>query len=336
MSFPQNMTVGQIRELVENPGVAIRAPATAVLTIDSRDRVIIDPATGYRIDTTTPYEIYINKQQTLMNGYFTRIAMSEINMQWGIPNVNETNNTLLIQRGAAAGPSTVVDSFQLVLFERFYTPKELAAAIQGLLNNAGGVFGVTTWQCTWQSDANNFAIAETSGTIPFRIKPQNIGFADDLCNLMGFSYPSSEFTVRIVGSFASMQYTPYFDVVSSNITKKQNVRDNGTSFLTGQNLLCRVYLSQPGVNVARDATVPGNDADTSIVGTRPFTLYREYSVPKQIYWDTKEFISVVDLQLVDYKGRTLYSKPQTASLAPPLSFTGDASQYQLTLQVTET
>jgi hypothetical protein len=271
-----------------------------------------------------------------MNGYFTRIAMSEINMQWDIPNVNQTNNTLLLERGAAAGTSTVVDSYKLIVLERFYTPKELATVIQGTLNAAGGVFGVTTWQCTWLSDANNFVIAETSGTIPFRIHPQNVGVADDLCNLMGFSYPSTQFTSRIVGSFACMQYTPYFDVVSDNITKKQNVRDNSTSFLTGQNLLCRVYISQPGIEVARDATVFGNDADTSIIGCRPFTLYREYSTPKQIYWDTKEFINVVDLRIVDYKGRTLYSRPQTATLAPAVSFCGDAAQYQLTLQVTET
>jgi hypothetical protein len=121
------------------------------------------------------------------------------------------------------------------------------------------------------------------------------------------------------------------------LTKKQNVRDNSTSFITGQNLLCRVYLSEPGVTQIRDGTVaPLGDADCPIIGCRPFILYREYSTPKQIYWDTKEFINVIDLRLIDYKGNILYSQDQIATAAAPLSICGDASQYQLTLQVTET
>lgn len=341
-----NMTVGQIRELVENPGTPIRAPATAVMTIDSRDRVKIDRATGYRVDTTGPYEIYINKEMTLMNGYFTRLAMSEINMQWNIPNVigngPQKNNTLLLERGAAAGVSTVTGSYTIVVPQGFYTPKELADYIQTLLNTAA-VFGGGSWRCNWYerglAGGSYFDIAEITGTIFFRIRPENIGSADDLCNMMGFSYPPQEFAESIDGSYACMQYTPYFDVVSSNLTKKQNVRDNSTSFVTGQNLLCRVYLSEPGVSVVRDRTDPADPqaADCSIVGCRPFNLYREYSTPKQIYWDTKEFINVIDLRLVDYKGNTLYARNQSGyTAATSFAFCGDAAQYQLTLQVTET
>jgi hypothetical protein len=346
MSYPMNMTVGQIRELVENPGTPIRPPATAVMTIDSRDRVRIDPATGYRIDTTTPYEVYINKQQTLMNGYFTRIAMSEINMQWNTPNVIGEgpckNNTLLLEQAAdPESTSPVIASVTLTVPQSFYTPLELANVLQLLLNAGAGTFGATDWVVQYNERLNTFGIFfPTAVANPlFRIRPQNIGSADDLCNLMGFSYPPSSFTDAVYGSYASMQYTPYFDVVSDNLTKKQNVRDNSTSFLTGQNLLCRVYLSEPGVNVARDRTVvPGTGAaETTIVGCRPFNLYREYSTPKQIYWDTKEFINVIDLRLVDYKGRTLYSQPQLGSNIDIVTARcGDSSQFQLTLQVTET
>lgn len=347
MSYPQNMTVGQIRELVENPGTPIRPPATAIMTIDSRDRVVIDPATGYRVDTTTPYEIYINKQQTLMNGFFTRIAMSEINMQWNIPNVigtgPQSNNSLRLELAAAPGPGVPTATDVIIASEGFYTPEELAYEVTSKLNAAPGVFGITTWACSWDEKDNTFVLRSNDPTINFRIVPENIGSQDDLCNMMGFSYPSDAFAQIILGSFASMQYTPYFDVVSSNITKKQNVRDNSTSFLTGQNLLCRVYLSEPGIVNVRDRTdavPPVGEADCSIVGCRPFNLYREYSTPKQIYWDTKEFINVIDLRLVDYKGNTLYSQRQTGFLAPPLgtpiSQCGDSSQFQLTLQVTET
>ena len=200
------------------------------------------------------------------------------------------------------------------------------------------MFGVATWGCAWDERNNRFALAETGGTVFFRIRPQNIAQRDDLCNMMGFSYPSSSFGSEVFGSYACMQYTPYFDVVSSNLTKKQNVRDNSTSFVTGQNLLCRVYLSEAGAVAQRDRTsVVDHDADTTQIGTRPFMLYREYNVPKQIFWDTKEFINVIDLSLVDYKGNILYSESQSfQDVGTGASFCGDASQFQLTLQVTET
>jgi hypothetical protein len=333
-------------ELRENPGTPFRPPAVAILTIDSRDRVQIDPATGYRIDTTSPYQVLINKQQSVMNGFFTRIAVTEVNMQYNSPNVIDEgpckNNTLLIEEGNASGPGTVVDSYTVELLEDFYTPNELAKAIQDKLV-ADLVFGVNTWSVVYIEQNNNFQIS-TDDALNIRIRPQNIGFNDDLCNLMGFSYPSPQFAERIVGSYASMIYTPYFDIVSDNLTKKQNVRDNGTSFLTGQNLLARVYLVPgPGVNILRERTdpsPPADDADCNILGCRPFSLYREFQSPKQIYWDAQEFINVIDLRLVDYKGRTLYSAPQQGAtlVTPTLSQTrcGEAANFQLTLQVTET
>ena len=336
----------KMEELRENPGTPFRPPAVAVLTIDSRDRVNVDRATGYRIDTTTPYQILINKGQSVMNGFFTRVGLTEINMQWDTPNVIASgpcqNNTLLLEEGAAAGVSTVIDSYLIRVTEGFYTPNELAKAIQ-LKLTADTVFGTVNWECRYDERDNSFFIRDVLDTVVFRIRPQNVGAADDLCNLMGYSTPSQQFTSSIHSSYATMIYTPYFDIVSNNLTKKQNVRDNGTSFLTGQNLLTRVYLVPIGTNVQRERTdvTPATPlADTNILGCRPFTLYREYNVPKQIYWDAQEFINVIDLQLVDYKGRTLYSRPQLPLVlvdpSQTISYSGEAANYQLTLQVTET
>jgi hypothetical protein len=247
------------------------------------------------------------------------------------------NNTLLLETGATPGPGVVTGSYTLQVLSNFYTPNDLSTYIQNELRT-DNVFGVNTWICTWLEQTNQFVINSGNPAIVFRIRPQNFDTNDDLCNLMGFSYPSTSFAQRVFGSYASMIYTPYFDVVSTNLTKKQNVRDNSTSFITGQNLLCRVYLvSGPGINILRDRTVDTEEADCTIVGCRPFTLYREYNTPKQIYWDTKEFINVIDLTLIDYKGRTLYSQPQAAfQITDNATFSGDAAQFQLTLQVTET
>jgi hypothetical protein len=324
-----------MEELRENPGTPFRPPAVAMLTIDSRDRVRIDPATGYRIDTTSPYQILINKGQSVMNGFFTRVAVTEINMQWNSPNVIESgpckNNTLTFEEDVTNTTYTVE------IDEGFYTPEALATAIQNNLNAGAGAFGCTAWTVAYNRQTNIFVIEIDSPTINpplIRIRPENVGFNDDLLNIMGLSYPPSTFALRIAGSYASMIYTPYFDIVSDSLTKKQNVRDNGTSFLTGQNLLARVYLAEPGIN-SRLAT-SGTPLETNVIGSTPFNLYRDYNTPKQIYWDAQEFINVIDLRLVDYKGRTLYSQPQLPGSEVTQAKCGEAAQFQLTLQVTET
>jgi hypothetical protein len=168
-----------------------------------------------------------------------------------------------------------------VVPESFYTPEQLAFLIQANLNGGTGAFGCTGWIVAYNAQRNVFVIEIDSPTINpplIRIRPQNIGSADDLCNLMGFSYPPSTYSLRIAGSYASMIYTPYFDIVSDNLTKKQNVRDNGTSFLTGQNLLARVYLAEPGIDARLNTrtVAPIGEVTDVIIGSRPFNLYREY------------------------------------------------------------
>lgn len=122
-----------------------------------------------------------------------------------------------------------------------------------------------------------------------------------------------------------MLYTPYFDIVSKQLTKKQQVNDSGTSYATGSSLLARIYLT-PNHITTTDFT--------NQLGTAPFTIFREFIIPKQIYWDTKEFINVIDLSLVDYKGNILYETPNVSNATSFEVGTGNAN-WQLTLQVSE-
>ena len=354
MATSQNITMGQIQQMVENPGLPIRQPAVSVLTIDTADRRVFD-IDGFRVDTTSPNQIYINKQQSLMNGYITRIALTELNMEWNTPNVIASgackNNTLLFEQGD--GPSgTVTASYTLTVPEGFYTPNELAAYIQWKLNQ-DAVFGATNWFCRYNFNQNAaFDLGRPAPGIYWRVRAQNQNTMDDLCNLMGFTTLPAQFYYILIGSYASMTYTPYFDIVSNQLTKKQNVNDNSTSIITGHNLLARVYLNNTGfrnrtdltdvtINVGAVPPGPPQDAATEIVGCRPFSYHVEFQSPKQIYWDTKEFVNVIDLTLIDYKGRVVYAQNQgaasiRASGGIVIGSAGDSSEFQLTLQITET
>jgi hypothetical protein len=326
----KNMTIGQIQELVENPGQPIRQPATAVLTIDTADRQA--PA------TTLVNNIYINKQQTLMEGFFTRIALTEINYTWNIPNVNDRNNTISVNvQVPGEGEFLPVKA---TIETGFYTPDELATAVEAALEAAADAAypagAPYTFQVDYDDTTRTFSI--DNNNLPFELSFGGTREGANLLWMMGF--PGTTFEsdsgqiTKYTGTFAPMIYTTYFDIVSQQLTKKQNVRDNSTSVNTGNNLLARIYLTPDGLVKA----TPTDQAD--IVGCRPFTVYREFQNPKQIYWDTKEFINVVDLSLRDRWGNLLFESSSTETEIAPGDFEINVgsgyTNFQLTLQITET
>ena len=342
MDFRTNM---QIREQ-ENPGVPLRMPATALLTINTADERRTD-AENYVVAPYDPNIILINKQRNVIEGFFTRLALTEININWNTPNVigapGYANNTLTFQLGSSLGNGTVAGQKIITISENFYSPIQLAAALTTAMNAGAGTFGSTAWNVLYSDKFASFQIQDTTGTIPFRILVDNRGQKDDLCNLMGLSGAPSTFHYVLQGGFAPMCYTPYVDIVSNQLTKKQNVRDAGTNINTGIALMHRLYLNQDDFTIRYDkstATVP-QTFDSNILGCRPFVYHKEYNVPKQIFWDTKEFINVIDIELRDYKGRTLYSALEGIStgLVPVPNELGackNFTDYQLTIQITET
>jgi hypothetical protein len=328
----------------ENAGVPLRMPATALLTINTADERRTD-AENYTVAPYDPNRILINKQRNVIEGFFTRLALTEININWNTPNVIGAspwaNNTLTLQRGNAVGPGPVIDEKIITIDENFYSPIQLAHAITEQLNDGTGTFGSTNWEVSYSDKFANFLIIEPALTIAFRIKVDNRGQKDDLCNLMGLSGAPSTFHNLINGGFAPMCYTPYVDIISNQLTKKQNVRDSGTNITTGTALLHRLYINQDDFTIRFDKSLPTPqlNVDTNILGCRPFVYHKEFQVPKQIFWDTKEFINVIDIELRDYKGRVLYSALEGIGISNPLSPSGvckNFTDYQLTIQITET
>ena len=171
--------------------------SSALFTVDSRDGIRTDPATGFVVDAQNPYDIQIYKNQQLFSGAVQRIALTEINMPFNVPNVNPYNNVLYLENNAgeefAVGGDVMIDELgaeQLPTINiGFYDPNELAKVVQNALNFGLGVFGVKTWSVTYginsfppvagpigQSVVNivNFPIftIENSSNVPFRVKPK--------------------------------------------------------------------------------------------------------------------------------------------------------------------
>ena len=89
--------------------------SSALFTIDSRDGVRSDPATGYQIIAQNPYDVNIYKNQQLFSGAVERIALTEINMPWNIPNVNDYNNVLYLRKNSGETANIVVPEVSILL-----------------------------------------------------------------------------------------------------------------------------------------------------------------------------------------------------------------------------
>jgi hypothetical protein len=350
-------------------GTPIRMPSTALLCVDSADGTRYN-AQGYVTGDNKPSDIYINKQAPLMFGYMTRISLTEVNLNWSTPNVNERNNTLTFRVADASGtvtdPARIKGTFRIAIPEMFRLPG----------NDTGGAAGSISQIV--QTTLNNFTISGFTNIFDVRFFPQFSQFVigisganpasgvlflsilppgqsyditsvspantftgkvdDDLTYMMGLT-PRADtqnyFTDTILGSYASCQYTPYVDIISTILTKNQNVRDNDSSLRNGSAKLARVYLSQPGVNNQFDIDEDGVINTCNIVGVRPFTIHREFENPKVISWNTTENVDIVDLRVVDRLGYPLYIQENIIDKSKDQVYIGNTAAFQFTLQITE-
>jgi hypothetical protein len=345
-------------------GTPIRQPAVALLCVDSADAYTYD-VDGFRSDRTTPASILINKQTPLLFGYMTRISLTEVNMAWATPNVNERNNTLTLYLYNDTTDDGV-GFVRIAIQEYFHTPQELATAVQTALRALNvGDGPIVEWDVTYDARQSRFDIsgaATAGGAVeysfqiwngaaiqgPFEATASDTGgvavptgrVQDDLTYMMGLT-PSTdatfEYSKLIYGGFASCQYTPYVDIVSRILTKNQNVRDGDTTKTSTPSKLARIYLSKDGCNNVFDVDDAGVDGNCNIVGVRPFFLHKEFNTPKVISWNTTENVDIIDLQVLDRQGFPIYIEQfNVISLNATTLAIGNTASFQFTIPATET
>lgn len=266
-------------------GTPIRYPASSLLCVSTNDSFKRDPTTGLIIEGPNPASCDINIGRSIMSGQIRRIALTECNVQWDIPNVNERNFTLTLQYFNTLGVS---QGFARIFIQQgFYSPAELLLAISDALNfdaDLTAYFGANPFIV---SMVNDFGTTTIVPSLPLNTGPaqrttnvprvsielstaaQAIGlFAiipstsprsftgleqkrDDLTTMLGFAPSikngSTAKAVQIVGGYASFQYTPYIDIVSRTLTQFQKVADADTSAASQPQKLARLYLANEAI-----------------------------------------------------------------------------------------
>ena len=259
------------RQLSLDQGLDIRNPASAILGLNSRDRYanMVDSATK----PSSPFNCVLSSNQNFMTGFFQRIALTEIVFTWAIPTLTGARNKMYIN---VAG----VD-YLLTIPLTYYTPTTLAAAFQVQVRAIGGGAILPVFTCTSGPISGAFtALSNSATTFYFKTfsavtttSNPDATTVFEMMNWNTFTLGGGLAATAQLSGWPTMLPTQFIDIVCSQITANQDVKD-GTSQNVTRDVLARVYLAADSLTT-----------NPELLGSEPFKIYRQYTYPKQIKFD---------------------------------------------------
>lgn len=277
------------------PSVTFRPSATANLMIDSEDR-----------DNTysSPWDFQIVKKESILNGYFNRIATTEVCLDWCDPNISSQlgNNTIVFDLSGTGG-NTHVSTQTITLVESLWTVADALNSIVFQLNDLSGTTGIS------------FAIINSGGSVfiestggDFTIQAGKLKEQLDLSDIAPNAY--------LVGPCADIRPYRYIDFVCSDLTYAQYLKDSSTAAFP-RDVLCRWYFAEDSQETYDQLGFP------ILQGYRTFCRRRIFNPPKYIRWDNNLPIGNMKFSVYSDQGIEL------------ASYGFATSSWLMTLQVSE-
>jgi len=264
--------------------VQIRQPATANLMVDSADR------TSGSADSFT-----IQKNNSILNGFFHRIATTEVVLDWNVPNIQtKYGSDTFIVDVSGGGSATIT------LPEGFYTVAQTLDALVAALNTAaiGATFSIVAGPpVTLQA------------TVAFTVTPTT------LANMLGIE--ENVASVLFVVIKPDLRIYKYIDFLSPQLTYNQDLKD-GTTSSKDSNSLCRWYFAWSQTPVVDTYGFP------ILQGYSQFVERRLFNPPKQIRWENNMPVGQLSFQLVGPNGQLISNDTDVVFL-----------DWLMTLQVSE-
>jgi hypothetical protein len=300
--------------------VTVRQPAMANFMLDSADRnfqgaAIQVPPSGVSPDTQPWNDFLINKPAPMLDSFARRIAVTEVQFPWAIPNVTAYNNSFYISWDLPALTQKVT------IPVGFYTGVELAAAVQAAIM-ALPTPPTAPMFVTYDAGNRTFTIEATGS--PAFILNNNASLVVDytlyysqpsLLRTMGIT-PNQMGTViltSITGISTMIRYTDFVDITSGRMNTNSDAKDGTTKLNTIRDYIVRIYI--------------GNDINTYLEdpnGVRPFEIHRQIVHPKFIRMNPEQFLTSLDIQVRDMYGNLVWLPP--GSTYPDFKLTCIASE----------
>lgn len=272
--------------------VTVRPSSTANFVVDSEDRTQYQGA-GISGNFT------INKPNSLFNGFFTRIALTEIVVDWCIPNVSEGTNNNQISITTTAGPTTIV----ITIPDGNYTTAEVLDLLVSLLNAPGPAgFGPNTFRLedvtgavyTPGTSIGDVYLATTAGGT-FVV---NSIAGQDLAGQLGIAIGAAPADALPIICPKILPFY-YLDFVSPQLTYNQDLKDNSTSFLV-RDVIYRWVFAYDNVPMPTDKY-----GYPIFQGYKAFVARRYLAYPKQVNWDPTMPIGQLSFQVYTSGGDIL-------------------------------
>lgn len=325
-----------VHEDTEEDTITVRPSSTALFCVDSDDRY--NTYTQRRTSPTFPFTMSIVRNQALLNGFFKRVALTELRVNWTLPNIHPAwgNNTLTYNTGGTAYTVTIPSGF--------YDLDGLMATIQDLIRNEPTA-PIATFIALPNSDGSSSYSSGGATTFFFPAPTSAIRTLYDMLNL---TTTAAATTAR--GGVANLRATDYLDIVCSQLTYNQKLKD-GSSAIFNRDIIERVYLDDTTKSLGRfntnlfDASgnpagfqAPQYDVTSFTNGVNPFVIYRQYSLPKQIRWDDAQPLGNLTFELYDDQGRslqTLWSNYTPISGEPATAYYANSFVWNMSLLISE-
>lgn len=298
----------------------IRQPAYTALLVDSMDRY----TDGYPSDVnsqTSSSNWTLQSAQYVLNGYFTRLALTSIQFFWNLPTIVSGYNNHFAFLFSDVGFTDIQ------IPTGWYTPTTLGAAIVAWSNGTGPDDApLTGFTCSVNAltgvltfgYGSAFSIPKPSLTPAGSRSIPAILYArsQQTAGIVPGTAVSGSGSYSIIGAVPTMLPTRFINVESKYLTKYQRVKDSST-LTNGQstNILCRVNAFAPGTRTPWPPS--GTATDT------PFVIAIDFATTKLINWQPDEIISNFDVSLTDEYGTIL---PWTPAWGCEYSFTLIASE----------
>jgi len=150
-------------------------------------------------------------------------------------------------------------------------------------------------------------------------QPNRVG----LYEMMAWNTSQAPATAQTGTPNASMLSTPFVDIVSTNLTYNQSLKDTDTG--TSRDILCRLFLTPDAFT--------GNAAN---LGSAPILLHRIFPFPKQIKWNADQPIGNLRFQVYDSQGYVVSTGDGlTGTQSSVLFYDADMGDWTMTLLVSE-
>jgi hypothetical protein len=287
--------------LPSEKGVPIRYPSVANLMVDSADRnVNVYPS---------PYDFQITKPNSILNGFFTRVATTEVVLEWCQDNISFdlSNNVLIVDISGTIG---AVSDTPLTLQDGIYNVESAIDAIIEELNDLSGTTGITFSAGVLPN--GTVSILPSNPTCEFLIN------ASKLQEQLGLT--PDVLTPENYISCPDLRPYRYIDFVSSDLTYCQDVKDSDTTNIS-RDVLCRWYFSFDDPPTFDGYGFP------ILMGYTRFCLRRIFNPPKQIKWESNLPIGNLRFQVYGDDGNLLP--------LPEAVFGEPKNEWLMTLQISE-